>query len=181
MGTGSMDPGAAPEQPSPSVQLPTEPEAWADDLRLNGKCQQAIPIFRRLADKGAGYELAEFHLGLCLFDVSKTEPDAQRAASLKHEAAECILKAANKGLPNAQISLVTIYLDGNGVDSDPVTAGMWSLIYNDNGARFAIGLPHISPELQARLDSVLTEKTWAEAQSRADAWLPASQNWDAVN
>ena len=181
MGTGSMDPGAAPEQPRSSVQLPTEPEAWAEDLQLNGKCQQAIPIFRRLAAKGAGYELAQFNLGRCLFDVSKAEPDAQRAASLKHEAADCIVKAANNGLPNAQISLVAVYLDGNGVDRDPVEAGMWSLIYHANGARYAIGLRDISPDLQARLDSVLTEKTWAEAQSRADAWSPVLQNWDAAN
>jgi hypothetical protein len=180
-GTGSMDPGAAPPMPNTSAQLPTEPEAWAEDRRLNGKCEDAIPIFRQLAARGAGYELAEYHLGLCLFDLSKTEPDAQRVVSLKHEAVDCIAKAAKKGLPNAQRSLVTIYLDGNGVDSDPMKAGMWALIYRANGARFVIGLPDISPDLQARLDSVLTDKNWSDAQSRADAWAPDSQNWQAAN
>jgi hypothetical protein len=161
-----------------SVQLPPEPEARAEDLRLKGKCQQAIPIFRALAVEGAGFEISQFNLGLCLFDISKVELDAQRAASLKYEAVEWIIKAANNGLPNAQTSLVTIYLDGNGVDRDPVEAGKWSWIYHANSRRFAIGLPDISPDLQARLDSVLTEKTWAEAQSRAAAWSPVPQNGD---
>jgi hypothetical protein len=39
-----------------------------------------------------------------------------------------------------------------------------------------LGLPDISPELQARLDAALTPKTWADAQSRANAWSPIAQN-----
>jgi len=70
---------------------------------------------------------------------------------------------------------VSLYLDANGVAGDPVEAGMWSLIYHANGTREVLGLPDISPDLQARLDAVLTAKTWAEAQSRANAWSPISQ------
>jgi hypothetical protein len=174
-------PGQENVKPGTTEPLPAEPEARAEELRQRGQCRDAIPIFRQLAAKGDGYEIAEFNLGLCLFDVSKTEADAQRAASLKHEAAECIEEAANNGFPNAQFSLVVIYLDGYGTASDPVEAGKWSLIYHDNSMRVAIGLPDISPELQARLDSVLTDKSWAEAQSRAAAWSPAAQDSDSAN
>jgi hypothetical protein len=126
-----------------------------------------------------GFEIAQFHLGLCLLDVSKAEPDAQRAAALKKEGTDIILKAANGGLANAQIQLVSLYLDGVGVAADPIEAGKWALIYHGNGSRFVIHLPDISPELQARLDGVLNGTSWAEAQSRANAWTPPTRDWDA--
>ena len=177
-GAGSMQAPAGESAPQIIVnpELPNEPEGRGEDLRLNGKCTEAIPIFRDLAARGAGFEIARYNLGLCLLDLAKAEPDAQRAASLKHEAAAQIMRAANGGFPGAQLGLVTLYLDGNGVGTDPVEAGKWSLIYHANGTRQVLGLPDVSHDLQARLDGVLTAKTWAEAQSRADAWFPAPQN-----
>jgi hypothetical protein len=177
-GIGSIDPGGDPVPQSDKAPLPPDPEGKAEDLRLQGKCQEAIPIFRRLSD---GDDIAQYNLGLCLIDVSKTEPDPKRAEKLKHEGAEWIIQAANKGLPNAQSSLVTLYLDGTGVEKDPVEAGKWSLIYQENGARFAIGLPNISAKLRDRLDDVLTDETWAEARSRASSWVPVSRNSNAEN
>jgi hypothetical protein len=176
--TGNIDPEGGSEPPLRSPRAPLDPEQRAEELRLAGKCQQAIPIYRRMVARG-GFEIAQFHLGLCLLDVSKTEPDAQRAAALKKEAVETILNAANGGLANAQIQLVSLYLDGVGVAADPVEAGKWALIYHANGSRFVIHLPDISPELQARLDGVLNGTSWAEAQSRANSWSPAARDWDA--
>jgi hypothetical protein len=167
---------SAGDGPSYSDKLPSDPEGNAEDLRLHGKCEQAIPIFRRLAANGAGYEIAQYNLGLCLFDLSKAEADASRAANLRQDAAKNILAAANNGLAKAQASLVVMYLDGAGVEHDPVQAGMWSLIYHANGARIAIGLPNISEALQARLDGALSDTAWQQARSRADTWAPHSQN-----
>jgi len=177
---GSGRPTDQPIDPSgdqmpTQTQLPADPEGKAEDLRLAGRCPEAIPILRRLAEGGDGYELAQYNLGLCLLDVAKVEADAQRAASLKLEGSALILKAANHNLPKAQVSLAEMYLSGIGVDRDPVEAGKWSLIYRANGTRFALGLPNISADLQARLDAVLTDTTWAEARARADAWTPAAQ------
>jgi hypothetical protein len=155
-------------------KLPPDPEGQAEQLRLEGKCIRAIPIFRHLASLGEGYELARYNLGLCLFDLSKVEPDTQRAASLRQEAGENIVKAANEGLAKAQASLVVMYLDGTCVARDPVQAGMWALIYRANGARMAIGLPNISPALQDRLDGLLSPQDWQQAQSHAEAWTPHS-------
>jgi hypothetical protein len=178
-GTGNISPeGGDSEPPSAPVRVPLDPEQRAEELRLAGKCQQAIPVYRRMVARG-GFEIAQFHLGLCLLDVSKSEPDAQRAATLKQEAAATIISAANGGLANAQIELVRLYLDGIGVAADPVEAGKWALIYHSNGSRFVISLPDISPELQARLDGVLNGTRWAEAQSRANSWSPAARDWDA--
>ena len=143
--TGNIDPEHGASAPSGPVRLSLDPEQRAEELRLAGKCQQAIPIYRRMVARG-GFEIAQFHLGLCLLDVSKSEPDAQRAAALKQEAADTIIKAANGGLANAQIQLVRLYLDGVGVAADPVEAGKWALIYHANGSRFVISLPDISLE-----------------------------------
>jgi TPR repeat protein len=176
-GTGAIGHSADYSEPSTfSVKLPPNPEGTAEDLEMDGKCAQAIPIFRRLAARGAEYAIAQYHLGLCLFDVVKAEPDAHSAASTKQEAAKFIVQAANNGFASAQMSLVAIYLDGNGVGSDPVEAAKWSLIYHENGMRLAIGLPDIAPDLKTRLDSTLTEKAWSEAQSRAETWSPVSRN-----
>ena len=176
--TGNVDPGgpSAPEETTPAE--PPDPEAHAEDLRLHGQCAQAVPIFRRLSARG-GFEIAQFNLGLCLLDLSKAEPEAQRASGLRAEGATNILAAANSGLANAQMNMVSLYLDGIGVLSDPIEAGKWALLYHSNGSRFVISLPDISPELQARLDGVLSAASWAEARSRADAWSPTAKDWDS--
>jgi hypothetical protein len=176
--TGNIDPEGESDTQLRVPRAPLDPEQRAEELRLAGKCQQAIPIYRRMVARG-GFEIAQFHLGLCLLDVSKAEPDAQRATVLKQEAANTILNAANGGLANAQIQLVSIYLDGVGVAADPVEAGKWALIYHANGSRFVIHLPDISPELQARLDGVLNGASWSAAQSRANSWSPTAHDWDA--
>lgn len=168
-----IDPGG--DQPSIQTKQAPDPEGDAEDLRLAGKCQEAIPILRRLAVGGDGFELAQYNLGLCLLDTGKSEPDAGRAAGLKQEGAAFIVKAANHNLPKAQASLAEIYLDGNGVARDPIEAGKWALVYRGNGERFALGLPNIPEALQARLDAALTDVTWAQARARADAWSPAEQ------
>ena len=152
---------------------PPEPQARADGYRLQGRCDVAIPIYRALVNQGTGYELSEFNLGRCLLETARKAPDPASAEAQKREAADWTLKAGNKGLPNAQNGLIAMYLDGQGVAADPVEAGKWSLLYHGNAARRMYGLPDIAPALQARLDSVLNEKSWAQAQARADTWSPA--------
>jgi hypothetical protein len=174
-GISGIDPGGG-EQPDAKVDLPQEPEARAEGFRLSGDCDRAIPIFRALADKGAGYEIAEYNLGLCLFDTAKATVDPKHAQDLKQEAAGWILKAANFNFASAQVDLVSRYLDGDGVVSNPLEAAKWALIYRANGQRFVFGLPGISSDLQARLDSKLSAQNWADVQIQADAWTPAVQN-----
>lgn len=171
-GVGSIDPSGDHDPAADRVQLPPDPEGKAVELRLAGKCDEAIPILRRLSEDD---DIAEYNLGLCLVDVGTTGNNPV----LKKEGAQWVVRAANHGLPNAQASLVTIYLDGKGVEKDPIEAGKWSLLYRENGTRLAIGLPNISSALQARLDGVLTAQSWMEAQSRASQWTPLSQRANA--
>jgi TPR repeat protein len=165
---GSIDPGGDHDPSEKQVQLPPDPEGKAVELRLAGKCNEAIPILRRLSDSD---DIADYNLGLCLIDVGKSaHDDAQQ-----REGAKWILKAANDGLPNAQSSLVGVYLDGSGVPKDAVEAGKWSLLYQENGTRMAIGMPDLPAALQSRLDGALNDQSWAEAQNRASSWTPTSR------
>lgn len=165
---GSIDPGGDHDPSENQVQLPPDPEGKAVELRLAGKCGEAIPILRRLSDSD---DIADYNLGLCLIDVGKTAHDEAQQS----EGAQWILKAANDGLPNAQSSLVSVYLDGSGVAKDAVEAGKWSLLYQENGTRMAIGMPDIPAAVQSRLDGALNERSWAEAQDRASSWTPTSR------
>lgn len=166
---GSIDPSGDHDPSANQVQLPPDPEGKAVELRLAGKCSEAIPILRRLSD--GSDDIAGYNLGLCLIDVGKTAHDAAQQS----EGAKWILKAANDGLPNAQSSLVSVYLDGSGVAKDAVEAGKWSLLYQQNGTRMAIGMPDIPAAVQSRLDGALNDQSWVEAQDRASAWMPTSK------
>jgi len=164
---GSIDPSGDHDPSANQVQLPPDPEGKAVELRMAGKCDEAVPILRRLADD----DIAQYNLGLCLIELGKKKGDA----NLQQEGAQWLLKAANDGLPNAQSSLVSVYLDGSGVAKDPVEAGKWLLIYQENGTRLALGLPDVPQSVETRLDGTLDAGKWEEAHTRAASWMPASR------
>lgn len=170
-GVQPIDPKGGDSGPQ-QIQLPPDPEGKAAELRLHGKCNEAIPILRNLTAINEHDDIAKFNLGQCLIDVAKADTDKSRAAHNAYEGAQWMLAAANHGLPNAQEGLISVFLDGLGVARNPVEAGMWSLIYKSNGTRFALGMPGIPDDLQSRLDSALNEQAWDEAQSRADQFSP---------
>jgi hypothetical protein len=150
-----------------------DPEMIAEEYRRKGQCDKAIPIFRNLADSADGYEISQYNLGLCLLDTAAADP--QQQAARRMEGAEYILMAANAGFGRAQAAAVGLYLDGTGVDADPVEAGKWAFVYHDNGMRLALNLPDLSPAVMARLNAALTGTKRAEAHARANSWTPATE------
>jgi TPR repeat protein len=146
--------------------------AIAQDLRMQGRCDKAVPILRVVVERGPGYQISQYDLGECLFDLAKAEKDAKKAADMRAEAASWIVRAADGGFNKAQAAAVLLYLDGTGVAPDTVEAEKWALLYHANGTRLALGLPDIAPDVKDRLDGVLTGANRADAQSRADAWTP---------
>ena len=175
---GGGDYGPTPHASVPSDErvAPVSRDAVsiAQDLRLQGKCDKALAMLRRLAERGPGFEISQFDLGLCLFDLAKPQKDAQAAAQMRGEAAQWVLRAANAGFAKAQAKAVVLYLDAMGLDADPVEAEKWAILYHGNAMRFSIGLPDIAPELESRLDTALNDKTRAEAEARANAWTPTA-------
>jgi hypothetical protein len=149
-----------------------DPVGSAEDLRLSGRCDMAVPIYRRMSHL-AGYEIIRYHLGQCLLTLADAEHDAVHASDLRKEAATWILGAAATGLADAEAKAVILCLDGVGIEKDPVEAEKWALVYRHNGMRMALGLPDIDPDLSSRLDAALNDTTRAQAQARADAWSPA--------
>ena len=154
-----------------------DPAATAEDMRLKGQCDKAVPILRRIADRD-GAEISQFDLALCLLDLAQAEHDAQRATDLRSEAAEWTLRAANAGFAKAQAEAVTLYLDGTGVAADPVEAEKWAMLYHDNPWRYTIALPDISADLKDRLDAALDKTKRAEARSRANSWTRTASSQD---
>jgi TPR repeat protein len=179
-GNGSHDPST----PSSSVAAErlrlnaNDPEGIAEDLRLNGKCDKAVPMFRRLAERGTDYAVSQFNLGLCLFDLAKAEHDAQQATALNKEGAQWVLQAANAGYGKAQTMAVVLYLDGQGVAADPVEAGKWAYVFHDNGSRLVLGLPDISADIRGKLNAALTGDKRKEAHARANSWVQTGERTD---
>jgi TPR repeat protein len=153
----------------------SDAEGTAEDLRLNGKCDLAVPILRGLAE-GTGYPISRYHLGLCLITLAGAVHDASQAAQMRHEGATWILRAANAGFAQAEAEAVTVCLDGVGVEKDPVEAEKWAVVYRHNGMRSILNLPDIESDVSDRLDAALTDTTRAQAEARADAWSPATSS-----
>ncbi len=166
---GIRDPGIRDPRIGKSKQG-NDPEGIAEDLRLSGQCDKAVPLFRRLAAQGQGFEISQFNLGMCLFDLAKANKDPAEAQALNKEGTDWVLRAANAGYGKAQAMAILVYLDGLGVAADPVEAGKWAYIFHDNGTRMVLGLPDLDPSLRGRLDSVLTGDKKREARARADSW-----------
>jgi TPR repeat protein len=160
------------------VKLLPDPIGAAEDLRLSGRCDIAAPALRPRAERGAGNEIAQFNLGMCLFDLAAKEHDAKQAGDMRQEGARWIVQAADGGFGKAQAQAVVLYLDGTGVAADPAEADKWALLYHDNGMRISIGMPDIGPAVKSRLDDALTDAMRAQARTRADAWKQTAQAQD---
>lgn len=160
------------EMPTDDVPRPVSRDsaAIAEDLRVKGKCDQAVPILRRVVDSGGDVKISEFDLGMCLYDLAAATSDGKAASGMRAEAAQWILRSANAGFARAEEKAVDVLLNGDGLAADPVEAQKWALIYRRNPMRYVIGLPNISAEVSDKLEATLTADQRAEAQSRADSW-----------
>ncbi len=153
----------------PSSRRP-DPEGDAQQERADGHCDKAVPALRSYAQRGSGYEVSQYDLGLCLLDLSQNLSDEKKAEAMRADGAQWIMRAANAGFPKAQAEAVSLYLDGSGVDADKVEAEKWAMLYKSNSLRLVIGLPDIDEHTTDKLDGALSDADRAQAQARADAW-----------
>lgn len=159
-------------------KLPSDPVGVAEELRLRGRCDKAVPVLRNYAASETGADIAQFNLGMCLIDLARPEHDAKRAGDLRTEGAQWILRAANAGMDQAQAEAVLLYLDGIGVAVDPVEADKWALLYHDNGMRIAIGMADLSGDVKDRLDAALNAAQRSQARTRAENWVSTAPSQD---
>lgn len=167
--TGPMPPIQRDGGSKPSINPADNAQATAEQLRLQGRCDLAVPKLRAYVGR-VGSEIPQYNLGLCLLDLAKTAPTPDAAASLRKEGALWLLRSANAGFAQAEAQAVVIYLDGTGVDKDPVEAEKWALLYQHNAMRSILRMPDLAQDLQNKVDASLDSAGRATAEARADSW-----------
>jgi two-component system nitrate/nitrite response regulator NarL len=90
-------------------------------------------------------------------------------------------RAADQGVPSAQIALAEIYAQGKQVEEDPIAAYMWYLVADQT----TVEMKDLISNAKRRLAEALTTEEILEAQKRAAAHLkkaakPASHNSQAI-
>jgi TPR repeat protein len=158
-------------------QSPDTSEGAAEEMRLKGECDKAVPLLRQYATRD-GNSIAQFNLGMCLLDLANRAHDADPMSAERKEAAKWIVQAANANAAKAQAEAVVLYLDGIGIAPDPVEAAKWSILYRRNGVVLAVGMGDLTQSIRDKLDAVLTDKARSQAESRADDWTDAFQKAD---
>jgi hypothetical protein len=153
-------------------------EGAAEEMRLRGDCNKAIPLLRQYAAREEGNAIAQFNLGMCLLDLANKAHDTDPMSAERKEAAKWIVVAANGNSAKAQAEAVVLFLDGIGVAPDPVEAAKWSILYRRNGVVLAVGMGDINQTIRDRLDAVLTDASRSQAENRADDWTEAFQKAD---
>jgi hypothetical protein len=125
--------------------------------------EEAARWFRKAADQGNA--TAEFNLG------SLSEAGATGLS--KDDAARWYRKAADQNYPYAQEALGGLYLLGQGVPQDKVSAYMWMTL-----ASGAPGAESSRDELAAKIKGLaakMTPQEITEAQRQAREWRPSSK------
>lgn len=152
------------------VNMPSALLAKARETQAQAGCAKAAPTYRVVASFGAGYEIAQYELGACLMEMeggSEIE-----TALFREEGMLWLNRAAYAGNPRAQLKLAEI-LSGAlqhsraHVSADPQRAMVWSVVYEQNGARETFGLKPVGPVVTAHLQSVLSTEAIAAARAEA--------------
>jgi hypothetical protein len=176
-GGGSIVPSQGQDQqsdlPPRTQKAPNNPvdeaQANAEQLRLQGHCDLAVPKLRPYVRR-QGAEISQYNLGLCLLDLAKTAATPDAADSMRKEGAVWVLRSANAGYAKAEAAAVQIYLDGTGVDRNPIEAQKWVLLYQHNAMRRILRMPDLAQDLQDKVYASLDDAGRATAEARADSW-----------
>lgn len=141
----------------------------AEEWRAAGDCVRANALYYRLARRGQGFERSQYGLGLCLTgDDAATQADTPFIEGLLW-----LRRAAEAGLPDAQLRLAELYTSGPQTMRDPAEAAFWWTLFDRNGQRRAIG--YVEPD-RARLDAMadaFDTALLAQASQHADLWEPS--------
>jgi len=137
------------------------------ELKASGNCEQAIPMFYRLAQRGEGFELAQFHLGECMMRAAEQTPsDTGFLTGLVW-----VRRAAEAGNPQAQATLALFYLGGPEALRDREEAALWFALFERNPARKrpAFSSP-LSDSDREQIEAALGAELRAQAAERARNW-----------
>ncbi|WP_425410352.1 hypothetical protein [Hyphococcus sp.] len=171
------------------VNQPSALLAKARDIQAKQGCAKAAPTYRIVSSYGEGYEIAQYELGACLLEIeggSVTE-----TALFRDEGLFWLKRAAWAGNPRAQLKLAEILSGEPGsavshISADPARAMVWSIVYDQNGARETYGLKPVGPIVAGHLRAVLSAEMMDAARGDAarfqqismDEFVPLAQDRD---
>lgn len=148
----------------PTVDISSRLYSQALDLKSDGDCDKAIPLFHRLAMRGQGFELAQYHLADCLL---MTAPSSATDTSWL-EALLWMRRAAEAGAPEAQGRLAALYAIGPENARNLVEAAMWYHLFQVNPARKKPGFSsRMSETEKTRIETAIGAKAMQDGKNRA--------------
>jgi len=150
-----------------------EGSARGIELKQAGQFEEAIPFFAQVAGLGAGYEVAQYHLGDCLVRLGDVESDPTRTSQKYREALIWIGLAAESGYVKAQARLAELLHRGRGVAADNFEAAKY-LILAERNARSTFMHDARRAEL-ASLRVALSDQELDEGARRVDNFVKLEQ------
>jgi len=131
-----------------------------------GEYARALPSLRCLADRGQGYEIAQYlagHTAIAMADLDTTPTILQ--PELRVEGFDRLLIAAEAGWPSAQAELARLYWRA-GTESALSDAAYWASVYRQNPRDRALGLDRLRDSIEAEIDAALPPDLAAEVDAR---------------
>ncbi|WP_281301068.1 MULTISPECIES: hypothetical protein [unclassified Iodidimonas] len=151
----------------PTVDISSRLYSQAIEMKRNGNCNGAMPLFYRLANRGGGFELAQYHLADCLLRIAT--PSITNTDWL--EGLIWLRRSAEAGAPEAQGLLAHLYATGPGDIANKTEAAMWFSLYEKNPARKKPGFSYaLTPAQQAAILKALDAETLAKGDALANQW-----------
>ncbi|RMD90724.1 MAG: sel1 repeat family protein [Alphaproteobacteria bacterium] len=150
----------------PTVDVSSRLYTQALEMKAAGNCAGAIPGFYALAQRGAGYELAQYHLADCLLAGAPRSLSATRFL----DGLVWMRRAAEAGSPEAQGALALLYLDGPAGLRDAAEAAFWYELSLANPAAKRPGFTPLDRSKRERLEAALSPALRAAARERIQGW-----------
>lgn len=144
-------------------------------LKNDGACDQATPLLQRLAARGQGFEIAQYHLGDCLLVMSNQAESQSVTAVREAHGLYWLLKAAHSNNADAQGRLAGVYLSDHVVPQNRVEAAKWYLLYMRNPIQVKVGAMPLEKGVERYLLDELRPQEWAAATLQADTWVAVKQ------
>lgn len=140
-------------------------------LMDQGECDKAREMLFPGGRAVKGEEVAISDMGDCYLRSANKASDQAEAQRRRETGAGWILRAANLGVREAQVTAVKLYLNGQVFFTDPYEAVKWYLLWQNNSSQLQLGQVEFDKNMAKQLNAFGPD-IWAEARARATAWTP---------
>lgn len=169
-GRGGQRPGGADGEDGGRQRGGPNPYYQARALIEAGQCGEAIPILYCIAPRDQGYEVVQYDLARCLVEVAQADPDEESRRMTHASALYWARRAASRGHADSQGWLAYQYIAGRIIHRNPVEAGKWYRVFEDNPVRRNLGFGNAPEGTDKLLDTNLSSQEWQEAERLASSW-----------